>query len=78
MLAQLLMAAATSTKHFKVDILPHLKAEDSYGLPLVLQDDFGGFLPRRVYFTRRIRTGSKGVPRLGAKDITKNGLVFPL
>jgi hypothetical protein len=52
--------------------------KDSYGLPLVLQDDFGGFLPRRVYFTRRIRTGSKGVPRLGAKDITKNGLVFPL
>ena len=78
MLAQLLMAAATSTKHFKVDILPHLKAEDSYGLPLVLQDDFGGFLPRRAYLTRRLRTGSKGVSRLGAKDITKNGLVFPL
>jgi len=27
------------------DILLSLKREDSYGLPLVLRDGFGGFLP---------------------------------
>jgi hypothetical protein len=35
-----------------IDILPALKGEDSYGLLLFLQDDFGGFLFHRAALLR--------------------------
>jgi hypothetical protein len=39
------------------DILLSLKREDSYGLPLVLRDGFGGFLPQPPYFSGGQRRG---------------------
>src|SRR5690242_3543958 len=35
---------------WQFDILPAASGEDSYGLLLFLQDDFGGFLPAHDYF----------------------------
>src|ERR1700726_174735 len=41
----------------QVDILLSLKEEDSYGLPLVLAGDFGGFLSQPPYFSGGLRRG---------------------
>jgi len=40
-----------------LDLLPGLKSGDSYGFHAYAMDTFGGFLPRRTYRMRRLRTG---------------------
>ena len=42
---------------YSFDILPAASGEDSYGLLLFLQDDFGGFLPQPPYFSGGSRGG---------------------
>jgi len=47
----------TTEREVRFDILLSLKREDSYGLPLVLRDGFGGFLPQPPSFSEGQRRG---------------------
>src|SRR5437667_6716119 len=47
----------TTEREVRFDILLSLMREDSYGLPLVLRDGFGGFLPQPPSFSEGQRRG---------------------
>jgi hypothetical protein len=52
-----------------MDLLPAANGEDSYGLLLFLQDDFGGFLPQPPYSSGGSRGGfTFGLPAHRSRD----------
>src|ERR1700752_3864768 len=67
---------------YSFDILPAASGEDSYGLLLFLQDDFGGFLPQPPYVSGGSRGGfTFGLPAHRScdrkDDITQNCAFYP-